>query len=132
LAPLDVRVIVLVTGVIATKFLSNMPTVVLPKDSYYLAIKNIIAEEPPEIPFGTKPEVFAQEVLHYVENRITGRIWIGAAATLARLAVCLLPQDLLVSVLFTYDKSIRPRRMLRVYATGSCFFELQTVYQAIG
>jgi len=100
LAPLDVRVIVLVTGGIATKFLSNMPTVELPKDSYYQAIKNIIAEEPPEIPFGVKPEDFAQDVLRYVEKKTTGRIWIGGAATLARLAVWLFPQGLLVSIPF--------------------------------
>ena len=97
LAPLGVRVIVLITGGIATKFLNNMPNVELPEDSYYLCIKDVIAKEEEGVPFGVKPEVFAQDVLRYVENGTKGKIWIGGASTLARLAVWLFPQAILVS-----------------------------------
>jgi 1-acylglycerone phosphate reductase len=42
LAPLGVRVITLITGGIATNFLTNLQTVELPEDSYYICVKDVI------------------------------------------------------------------------------------------
>jgi 1-acylglycerone phosphate reductase len=99
LAPLNVRVIVLITGGIATQFLSNMPSLELPENSYYRSVKDIIAKEPEEIPFAVKPEALAKDVLNHVERGSTGKIWIGGASGMARFAVWGLPQWLLVSIL---------------------------------
>jgi 1-acylglycerone phosphate reductase len=98
LAPLNVRVIVLITGGIATKFMSNMPSVELPENSYYRTIRDIIAKEPEEIPFAAKPEALAMDVLNYVERGTAGKIWIGGASSMARFAVWAFPTWLLVSI----------------------------------
>jgi 1-acylglycerone phosphate reductase len=97
MAPLGVRVLTLITGGVATNFLANIPTIVLPENSYYLGIKEIIDKKPEQVPFGVSPEKFAREVLYQVEKNRTGKYWIGGMVGFARLALWLLPEWLLVS-----------------------------------
>jgi len=100
LAPLGVRVITLVTGGIATKFLDNLQPIALPEDSYYMSIKDMIEEQPQHVPFGMKPETFALNVLRRVERGSTGKYWVGGATCIARLAMWFFPQCMLVRVSF--------------------------------
>ncbi|KAJ9483460.1 hypothetical protein VN97_g9942 [Penicillium thymicola] len=95
LAPMNVRVLTLVTGGITTNFLANLPTLVLPENSYYHGIKHIIQEKPEKVPFGASPESFAREVLCQVEKGTTGKYWIGGVSGFARLALWLFPEWLL-------------------------------------
>ncbi|KAH7077762.1 hypothetical protein BKA63DRAFT_271518 [Paraphoma chrysanthemicola] len=96
LAPLGVRVITLVTGGVATKFLNNIQPVELPKDSYYMSIKDVIDDHPENVPFGMKPEVFANDVLRRVEKGSTGKAWVGGAIPMIRMALWFFPQWALV------------------------------------
>ena len=98
MAPLGVRVITLVTGGVATSFLANLKTLAFPESSYYLGIKDIIEEQPEEVPFAVKPEAFAHDVLLQVEKGATGKLWAGGAVSMARSALWLLPQWALVSI----------------------------------
>lgn len=68
MAPLGVRVITLLTGGVASKFLSNLETVALPENSYYLSVKDVIQHKSEDVPMAVSPEAFAQEVLR-VRNR---------------------------------------------------------------
>lgn len=92
------RVLTLITGGVTTNFLANIPTIVLPESSYYLGIKEIIENQPEQVPFGVSPEKFAREVLYQVEKKRTGKYWIGGMVGFARLALWLLPEWLLVSI----------------------------------
>ncbi|KAJ5134308.1 hypothetical protein N7526_005673 [Penicillium atrosanguineum] len=94
-APLNVRVLTLITGGITTNFLANIPTLLLPENSYYHGIRNIIEEQPQQVPFGVSPNKFAREVLYQVEKGTTGKYWIGGATGFARLSLWLLPDWLL-------------------------------------
>lgn len=98
MAPLGIRVITLVTGGIATKFFVNMQTLSFPETSYYKSVKEIIEDNPEENPYGMKPELFAQDVLNQVEKGTTGKYWVGGGASLARWALWLLPQSVIVSI----------------------------------
>ncbi|KAJ5669063.1 hypothetical protein N7462_010133 [Penicillium macrosclerotiorum] len=89
MAPLGVRVLTLLTGGIATNFLTNVPTLVLPEDSYYIGIKDIIEMQPEKVPFGVSPEKFANDVVYYVEKKRAGKVWLGGAANLARFSTWL-------------------------------------------
>lgn len=93
------RVLTLITGGITTNFLANQPTLVLPENSYYQGIKNIIEEQPEQVPLGVSPAKFARDVQYQVEKGTTGKYWIGGAAWFARLASWLLPEWLMVSTL---------------------------------
>ena len=92
------RVLTLITGGITTNFLANIPTLLLPENSYYHGIKSIIEKQPEQVPFGVSPKDFAREVLYQVEKGTTGKYWIGGATGFARLSIWLLPEWLLVSI----------------------------------
>jgi len=98
LAPLGVRVITLITGGVKTKFLENIQPLTLTETSYYHCVKDIIEEQPEEVPFGVSPESLAQDVLRRVENGTTGTVWIGGASCIARVGYMLFPQSALVSI----------------------------------
>lgn len=97
LAPLGVRVITLVTGGISTKFLKNLEPVQLSEDSYYICIKDMIEDEPDNVPMGMEPKKFALDVLRHVEKGSAGKVWIGGGAAIMRPAAWLSPQCLVVS-----------------------------------
>jgi 1-acylglycerone phosphate reductase len=97
LAPLGVRVITLITGGIATNFLTNLKPVRLPEDSYYTSIRDMINEQPEQIPLAVKPETFALDVLRRVEKGASGKFWVGGGSVIAWLAAWLSPQSMLVS-----------------------------------
>lgn len=99
LAPLNVRVLTLVTGGVQTNFLNNQPTPELSEDSYYSGIKNVIEEQPENIRFGVSPESFAQEVIQQVEKGTTGKYWIGGGVNLLHPLVWLCPQRVIVSLI---------------------------------
>jgi short-subunit dehydrogenase len=113
LAPLGVRVVTLVTGGVATKFLANLEPVSLPEDSYYKSIKGIIEKQEDHVPLGVAPEKYALDVLRYVERGGTGKIWIGGGSLVGRVANWLFPTWALVSI----HRRIRLRRKL---LTASC------------
>ena len=97
-APLGVRVLTLVTGGVATKFVGNLEPVVLPKDSYYHSIKDIIEEQPdPKSHYFIPAEAFAHDVYHRVQCGTTGKLWIGGGAAMARIVYWLLPEWAIVS-----------------------------------
>ncbi|KAF2028047.1 NAD(P)-binding protein [Setomelanomma holmii] len=109
LAPLGVRVITLVTGGIATKFVDNTQPVNLPEDSYYASIKDVIEHQPEHIPFGMKPEVFASDILRRVERGNTGKAWVGGGSVIARIAFWVFPQWALVGPsVFMVEAAISP------------------------
>lgn len=91
MAPLGVRVITLLTGGVATKFITNLDTVDLPSDSYYTNVKDIIQHKSEDIPFAQSPEEFAQSVLRPVERGASGKMWVGGAAWMARAMMSFLP-----------------------------------------
>ncbi|KAK3050519.1 hypothetical protein LTR09_008158 [Extremus antarcticus] len=92
LAPLGVRVLTLVTGGIATKFLENLQPLELPEGSYYAGIKDIIEKQEENISFGMKPEVLAEDVRRRVERGETGKVWVAGGATLIKWFIWLVPQ----------------------------------------
>lgn len=96
LAPLDVRVLTLLTGGIATHFVDNQPSPALPQSSYYLGVKDVIDAKPDNIRFAVSPEVFANDVLRHVEKGTTGKLWIGGGAGLLRSLLWFSPQSLIV------------------------------------
>lgn len=91
MAPLGVRVITLLTGGVATNFLSNLELVKLPPDSYYLSVQDIIQHQSVDVPFAVSPEAFAQAVLRPVERGVSGKVWVGGASWMAWVMVKLLP-----------------------------------------
>jgi 1-acylglycerone phosphate reductase len=97
LAPFGVRVITLITGGVATNFLTNLQPLTLPEGSYYTGIRNIIAEQPEDIPMAMKTDKYALEVVNCVEKGVTGKYWIGGGSVVARLAMWFMPQWALVS-----------------------------------
>ncbi|OJJ46544.1 hypothetical protein ASPZODRAFT_66106 [Penicilliopsis zonata CBS 506.65] len=100
MAPLGVRVMTLLTGGVDTNFLGNLPPVVLPENSYYTGIKDIIEHQPDRVPFAITPAKYAKDVVCQVENGTTGKYWIGGAASMARFSLWALPQWILVSSIF--------------------------------
>jgi 1-acylglycerone phosphate reductase len=97
LAPLGVRVIILVTGGVTTNFLANLESIALPEDSYYTSIKAMIEKQPERVPLGVKPEAFAIDVLRLVENGSSGKHWVGGGSIFGRFAAWMVPQSVLVS-----------------------------------
>ncbi len=86
------RVLTLVTGGIATKFLENLQPLELPEGSYYAGIKDIIEKQEENISFGMKPEVLAEDVRRRVERGETGKVWVAGGATLIKWFIWLVPQ----------------------------------------
>lgn len=102
MAPLGVRVLTLLTGGVATKFITNLDPVELPADSYYTDVKDIIQHKSEDIPFAQAPDAFAQSVLRPVERGASGKMWVGGAAWMARVMMSFipLPDSFYVSGLF--------------------------------
>jgi 1-acylglycerone phosphate reductase len=108
MAPLGVRVITLVTGGIATKFIDNQPRVPLPPDSYYKCVRDVIEARPAQVPLGMDPDKFAQSVVRHVERGTTGKVWIGGGASVLRLLLWLLPQSLVDFVALKFKPFAKP------------------------
>lgn len=89
----------LVTGGITTKFLTKIEPVVLPDDSYYASIKDLIAEHPESVPLGVDPKAFALDIVRRVEKGAKGKQWVGGGSYLASWAALFFPQWALVSVI---------------------------------
>lgn len=128
MAPLGVRVITLLTGGVATRFLSNLDPVDLPKDSYYLNVKDVIMHRSEDVPMAVSAEAFAQEVLRPVQKGASGKAWVGGAAWMARVLMLFMPECVFVSTCphhhgamstditrtgLPYGRSLSPRGWLR-------------------
>ncbi|KAK5173255.1 uncharacterized protein LTR77_001936 [Saxophila tyrrhenica] len=108
LAPLNVRVLTLVTGGIATKFLENLQPVDLPEGSYYAGIKDIIEKQEENISFAQEPEIFAQDLLRRVEAGQRGKKWVAGGASLMKWVHWLAPQCV-IDRIFTEFKSFQKK-----------------------
>lgn len=99
LAPLSVRVLTIVTGMVATAFLANVPTPVLPASSLYRPVaSNIEAMARGEnVKNPMASDVYANEVVKDVLGGETGQVWRGTDAGLAKIGKSLFPGWLIVS-----------------------------------
>lgn len=87
MAPFGVNVLSVVTGIIRTNLMVNVPSVKLPPNSYCLPAEKHIAEHAEGVDIKSKmePEVFASRVVDDILAGSTGRLWRGLMATLTRL-----------------------------------------------
>jgi 1-acylglycerone phosphate reductase len=98
MAPFGVKVLSVVTGVIRTNLMANVPSVKLPPNSYYSPAEKQIAEraEGVDVKSKMKPEVFASRVVDDILAGSTGKIWRGLMATVTRLISTYMPTFLVV------------------------------------
>lgn len=98
LAPLGVKVLTVVTGIVDTQISKNSPEPVLPSTSRYHAaherLKLLATSN--EGSKRTKPSEFADAVVADVLAGATGKIWRGALATVTRYLPNILPTSVLV------------------------------------
>jgi hypothetical protein len=101
---LNVRVISLLTGKVASEFYTNNPKHILPSDSLYAPV----SENVEEAVFGKGPyeggtEVgrYAEDVVKQVVKRGTkGKLWMGEQAGLVKMVSGWLPQWVLDGILY--------------------------------
>lgn len=96
--PLGVKVIIVITGNIQTKWFTNSPSLGLPEGSYYSSIVDRIGvfargeQGHPEM----KPGVYAGKVVGDVLGGAEGTIWRGAQSSIVRVAMAVIPTWLMV------------------------------------
>jgi 1-acylglycerone phosphate reductase len=98
LAPLHIAVLTVVTGAIATSFMSNIKEPQFPPNSHYRTIEEkakILARGEDGYP-RMKSEVYAELVVKDVLAGKTGKVWHGANATMTRVANVVAPVRILV------------------------------------
>jgi hypothetical protein len=100
LAPLDVKVLTIVTGMVVSSFKANVPAPELPPDSRYLPVKkNLEAIASGSTIKGAMPsDKYAGEVVADVLGGASGKVWRGGSAGLAKLAKSWFPTWLIVSL----------------------------------
>jgi hypothetical protein len=104
LAPLDVKVLTVVTGSIETNIQSNAAHPALPPSSHYRATEKWL-DDLATANFGfsrMKGPVFAEKVVGDVLAGATGKIWRGDNATVTRYGHVLLPMSVQVSLKETF------------------------------
>lgn len=109
MAPLGVRVITLLTGGVATNFLSNVEAVDLPANSYYLSVKDIIQHKSEDVPMAVSPDAFAQEVLR-VRRSTRGQVFLRCRCDVAVLTKRLfapITRTILTRALLTFGSRLR-------------------------
>ncbi len=99
MAPLDIKVLTVVTGSIETKIGSNSAKPHLPPSSPYGATEKYLHDLTTEnTRFSRmKSDVFAEKVVADVLAGATGKIWRGDNATATRYLRVLLPMSVMVS-----------------------------------
>ncbi len=93
------RVVTVVTGVIATKFQENLPDSKLPSGSYYTAVEEDIQKQASgeSLPKAMKVETYAEQVVSDLVSGATGKTWRGGFANVIRLASSTFPTFVTVS-----------------------------------
>ncbi|OCL12932.1 hypothetical protein AOQ84DRAFT_360221 [Glonium stellatum] len=105
LAPLGVRVVTVMTGMVQTNWYHNVPHFALPPDSLYLPVVNHIqasANGYENAKRGTSADVYAENVVKQLLGGADGKIWHGALSTLVW-AVSFLPDSVMDYIMM--DKS---------------------------
>ena len=99
LAPLNVKVLTVVTGSIKTNIQQNSPKPELPATSKYRATQKYLEKSwNDDIDHGAcTPESFAQKVVGDVLGGATGKIWRGTHASMTRYARYFMPMWMQVS-----------------------------------
>jgi short-subunit dehydrogenase len=97
--PLGVKVIIVITGNIRTKWFSNSPRFELPEGSYYSSIGDRIGvfARGEQGHSEMEPEVYAEKVVGDVLDGAEGTIWRGAQSSIVRVAMAVVPSWLMVS-----------------------------------
>lgn len=100
MAPLGVRVVTAITGVVATKFGDNLPDFKLPSSSVYLPIKKEVEDvaNSSTLPSAMDVDVYARKIADDVMGGVNGLIYRGKLATAARYMSKWFPAFLLVPV----------------------------------
>jgi short-subunit dehydrogenase len=108
LAPFGVRVLTIVTGIVATSFKANVPTVVLPDSSLYKPVASKIEgiSNGSNIKNPMASDVYAEAVVKDVIGGKTGQVWRGGDARLAKFAKSFFPQWLMVSHLRSRSRDL--------------------------
>ncbi|KAJ5390351.1 oxidoreductase [Penicillium cataractarum] len=100
--PLGVKVIIVITGNIRTRWFTNSPRFELPEGSYYASIIDQIGvfargeQGHPEM----EPKVYAEKVVGDVLGGAEGTIWRGAQSSTIRIAMSIIPTWLLNKLAF--------------------------------
>jgi len=102
LAPLGVRTINLATGAVKTNAFENIVHNTVPEKSYYAGVRDFIHDlGDGRLQAGAMDsKLYASKVVREVERGSSGKLWIGGSASAARWALWLLPQSIIVSVLY--------------------------------
>jgi 1-acylglycerone phosphate reductase len=96
LAPLNVRVVTVIAGYVASNLVANAPSpVLLPPTSVYRVIEKQLAKEPKSDDMDTLK--FANEVVSAVMSGLSGKVWAGSSAMLAKWIVPIMPWFIYVS-----------------------------------
>jgi short-subunit dehydrogenase len=97
--PLGVKVIIVISGNIWTKWFSNSPRFELPEGSYYSSIGDRIGvfARGEQGHSEMEPEVYAEKVVGDVLDGAEGTIWRGAQSSIVRVAMAVVPSWLMVS-----------------------------------
>jgi 1-acylglycerone phosphate reductase len=98
MAPLGVRVLTVVTGIVKTNIAANGASRILSPDSYYLPAQKQIAEraEGADVQSHMNVDEYASRVVGDILGGSTGRIWRGKMATMVRLVSMYMPAFLVV------------------------------------
>ncbi|KAJ5439633.1 oxidoreductase [Penicillium daleae] len=98
--PLGVKVVIVITGNIRTRWFVNSPRLELPEGSYYSSIVDRIEifargeQGHPQM----ESKVYAEKVVGDVHGGAKETIWRGAQSTIVRIAMAVIPTWLLVTV----------------------------------
>ena len=98
-APLNVKVLTMVTGSIESKVMGNAATIELPEDSKYHATKRYL-DKLTRDDIGVKrtsTDVFAEGTVGDILGGKTGFVWRGNNATMIRVLPSILPASVIVS-----------------------------------
>lgn len=100
LAPLDVKLVTVMTGYIDTKFFDNAPEFHLPPNSLYKPVESNIADAGPGKNKVKKMDVdvFAERVVKDILRGTSGPIWRGSMSSVCKFVASYVPTFLLVSL----------------------------------
>lgn len=93
LAPLNVKVLTVVTGAVSSSINLNAPDVKLPEKSHYLAVQhrlNVLKVDTTEVK-RTEAHVYADKVVTDVLGGASGKTFRGNYASIAKYAITYLP-----------------------------------------
>lgn len=106
LAPLQVKVLTVVTGSIETNIQANSPEPKLPEDSKYLAAAGYLSKShSDQTTFRRdKPDIFAKSVIRDILHGTTGKVYRGPHSSIVRYVQPLMPMWMQVSIVLHADQ----------------------------